>query len=148
MHIPSIKVTKIKDFDITPPKKKAFAIETPPDVPKQHSLSVFLRGTSARCVFSEAGWGQIGGMHSIRQEADLDHNLRKARQTKVVDLRTLKLKTGLTDGDLAARITSANDIESLLSDLKLEVRMALQGLLQLLAESGHRRTSVIDSSRR
>ena len=41
MHIPSIKVTKIKDFDITPPKKKAFAIETPPDVPKQHSLSVF-----------------------------------------------------------------------------------------------------------
>ena len=36
-----MKVRKVKNFDIAPPKKSAFQIATPPDVPKQHSLTIF-----------------------------------------------------------------------------------------------------------
>ena len=37
----AVRVTKIRDFDVTPPRKSAFQIETPPDVPRQHSLTIF-----------------------------------------------------------------------------------------------------------
>jgi hypothetical protein len=33
----AVRVTKIRNFDVTPPRKSAFQIETPPDVPRQHS---------------------------------------------------------------------------------------------------------------
>ena len=36
-----MKVRKVKNFEITPPKKSAFQIPTPLDVPKQHSLAIF-----------------------------------------------------------------------------------------------------------
>ena len=36
-----MKSRKIANFEITPPKKSAFQIPTPPDVPKQHSLTIF-----------------------------------------------------------------------------------------------------------
>lgn len=36
-----MKVRKVKDFEITPPRKSAFQINTPIDVPKQHSLAIF-----------------------------------------------------------------------------------------------------------
>jgi len=36
----SLKVSKIKGFDIIPPKKSAFTIETDPDFPKLHTLTI------------------------------------------------------------------------------------------------------------
>ena len=36
-----IKKTKISNFGIKPPKKSAFSIDTPRDIPKLHTLMVF-----------------------------------------------------------------------------------------------------------
>ena len=37
-----MRTKKIPNFDIKPPKKSAFSIETPPDIPKLHTLMMLL----------------------------------------------------------------------------------------------------------
>ena len=50
----SIKKKKIKNFKISPPEKGAFTIETPPDIPKMHSLIMLSgkRGGGKTCALA------------------------------------------------------------------------------------------------
>ena len=64
-----VRVTKIRDFDVTPPRKSAFQIETPPDVPRQHSLTIFSArrggGKSVACTTFVKKLLEVGAMQRV-----------------------------------------------------------------------------------
>ena len=65
----AVRVTKIRDFDVTPPRKSAFQIETPPDVPRQHSLTIFSArrggGKSVACTSYVKKLLEVGAMQRV-----------------------------------------------------------------------------------
>ena len=65
----AVRVTKIRDFDVTPPRKSAFQIETPPDVPRQHSLTIFSArrggGKSVACTTYVKKLLEVGAMQRV-----------------------------------------------------------------------------------
>ena len=65
----AVRVTKIRDFDVTPPRKSAFQIETPPDVPRQHSLTIFSArrggGKSVACTTYVKKLLDVGAMQRV-----------------------------------------------------------------------------------
>ena len=65
----AVRVTKIRDFDVTPPRKSAFQIETPPDVPRQHSLTIFSArrggGKSVACTTYVKKLVDVGAMQRV-----------------------------------------------------------------------------------
>jgi hypothetical protein len=64
-----MKSRKIANFEITPPKKSAFQIPTPPDVPKQHSLTIFSArrggGKSVACTAYVKKLLDVGAMQRV-----------------------------------------------------------------------------------
>ena len=71
----AVRVTKIRDFDITPPRKSAFQIETPPDVPRQHSLTIFSArrggGKSVACTTYVKKLLEVGAMQRDDHNPDM-----------------------------------------------------------------------------
>ena len=65
----AVRVTKIRDFDVTPPRKSAFQIETPPNVPRQHSLTIFSArrggGKSVACTTYVKKLLDVGAMQRV-----------------------------------------------------------------------------------
>ena len=64
-----MKVRHVSDFEIRPPKKAAFQIQTPPDVPKQHSLTIFSArrggGKSVACTSYVKKLMDVGAMQRV-----------------------------------------------------------------------------------
>ena len=58
----AVRVTKIRDFDVTPPRKSAFQIETPPDVGRAApAFTYYLLGATR--------WREERRLHHLREEA-------------------------------------------------------------------------------
>ena len=59
----------VSDFEVRPPKKAAFQIQTPPDVPKQHSLTIFSArrggGKSVACTTYVKKLMDVGAMQRV-----------------------------------------------------------------------------------
>ena len=64
-----MRVRHVKDFAVRPPKKAAFQIQTPPDVPKQHSLTIFSArrggGKSVACTSYVKKLIDVGAMQRV-----------------------------------------------------------------------------------
>jgi hypothetical protein len=64
-----MKVRHVSDFEIRPPKKAAFQIQTPPEVPKQHSLTIFSArrggGKSVACTSYVKKLMDVGAMQRV-----------------------------------------------------------------------------------